>query len=367
MPVSNGHHFSGSYAPDDVNFLLKPARIPFVGVAEKERLIQSGAHYSTMLSHEKLPASRYLDLFWKALANNEERFSRDIAVLAVSLAARFSSEIVVVSLARAGTPVGVLLHRALKYIGRDSHHYSVSIIRDRGIDEVALDYILAQGHKPENIVFVDGWTGKGAIATELASTIADFNESRQTNIDESMVVIADLAGVAGLAATSDDYLIPSSILNGIVSGLVSRTVLNDEFVKAGEFHACYYYEEYADNDLSTYFVDRLFPLVTTYLSQVTAVQWSTERKAALKAKSDAFVVRSMEHYKVGDRNRVKPGVGESTRALLRRLPDCLILKQAGTADVAHLESLAQQNNVPILIDEELPYSAAVIIATLGND
>lgn len=367
MLIPDGHHFSGSYDPEDVHFLLKPAKIPFVDVAEKERRIQSGAHYSSMLSHEKLPSRPYLDLFWQALVNNEERFARDIAVLAVSLAARFKSEIVLVSLARAGTPVGVLLQRALQYMGRNSHHYSVSIIRDRGIDQVALDYILGQGHKPENIVFVDGWTGKGAIATELASTIAAFNAKRQTNIDASMVVIADLAGVAGLAATADDYLIPSSILNGIVSGLVSRTVLNDEFVQAGDFHACYYYEEYADNDLSTYFVDRLFPLVTTYLSQVEAVQWNAERKQALKAKSDAFVMRSMTHYQVSDRNRVKPGVGESTRALLRRLPECLIVKQADTADVAHLISLAQQNQVPIVIDAHLPYSAAVIIANLGDD
>lgn len=255
------HHFSGSYAADDVNFLLKPAAINFVDVHQKEVLIQSGAHYSTMLSHEKLPSQRYLDLFWAALANNEARFSRDIATLTVSLAERFDDEIVLVSLARAGTPVGVLLHRALKRLGRDSHHYSVSIIRDKGIDFQALDFILASGHKDRNIVFVDGWTGKGAIATELAKTIADYNASRRTAIDGRMVVIADLAGVAGMAATSDDYLIPSSILNGIVSGLVSRTVLNDELVQPGDFHACYYYEEYLNADLSRYFVDRISPQV----------------------------------------------------------------------------------------------------------
>jgi hypothetical protein len=75
----------------------------------------------------------------------------------------------------------------------------------------------------------------------------------------------------------------------------------------------------------------------------------------------------MTVYEVADRNRVKPGVGESTRALLRRVPDCLILRERGTADVAHLETLAQQNEVKVIVDSQLPYAAAVIIATLGDD
>lgn len=365
--LSAKHHFSGSYAPDDVNFLLKPAPVRFVTVLEKEALIQSGAHYSTMLSHEKIPSARYLELFSLALSNNEQRFARDIAVLATTLAQKYSDEVVLVSLARAGTPVGVLLHRALKSLGRDSYHYSVSIIRGRGIDQVALDYILAQGHQAENVVFVDGWTGKGAIATELVKTIGEYNDSRGTNIDDSLVVLADLAGVAGLAATSDDYLIPSAILNGIVSGLVSRTVLNDEFVKEGDFHACYYYQEYAEQDLSVYFVDRIFLLVCKYLSEVEAVVWNPDICRCLKEASSAFVARCMSQYQVSDRNRIKPGVGESTRALLRRVPDRLILRQSGSPDVVHLEALAEQNQVAVQIDVSLPYSAAVVIANLGDE
>lgn len=371
--AKQNHHFSGSYAASDVNFLLKQVDIPFVGVAEKEKLIQSGAHYSSMLSHEKLPSERYMQLFWEALTNNEVRLSQDIATLAVALAERMAEQIVLVSLARAGTPVGVLLHRALKSMGCDSHHYSVSIIRDKGIDQVALDYILAQGHKAEDIVFIDGWTGKGAIATELAKTISEYNQSRNVQIDAAMVVVADLAGVAGLAATSDDYLIPSAILNGIVSGLVSRTVLNDKVVAEGDFHACYFYEEYKEQDLSRYFVDRLSPIVeknlvwAIKLSNIQPFAWNEATRQALKTKSDVFVERSMTVYGVEDRNRVKPGVGESTRALLRRVPDCLILRERGTADVAHLETLAQQNNVEVIVDSQLPYAAAVIIATLGDD
>ena len=63
--------FSGSYDPDDVIFLLKPAIIAPTPVAEKEALIQSGArHYSEMLSPEAAPGEAYLALYDAALERN---------------------------------------------------------------------------------------------------------------------------------------------------------------------------------------------------------------------------------------------------------------------------------------------------------
>jgi len=75
--------FHGSYAPEDVTFLLKPAEVALTDVATKEALIQSGArHYSEMLSEERLPDARYLALYEAALARNAGRLKADIAALA---------------------------------------------------------------------------------------------------------------------------------------------------------------------------------------------------------------------------------------------------------------------------------------------
>jgi hypothetical protein len=277
-------------------------------------------------------------------------------------------EVVLVSLARAGTPVGVLLHRGLKSLGRASAHYSISIIRDRGVDAVALDYILER-HQDTDLVFIDGWTGKGAISSELKATVAQYNESRGTAISSELVVVSDLAGVAGMAATADDYLIPSAILNAIVSGLVSRTVLNDDYVGPGDFHACMFYEDQRGEDLSRYFVDLLSPIVESFLygdERAPLCTWGDEQKSSLKSCSDAFIAEAMERYDVTDRNRVKPGIGESTRALLRRMPDRLIVREPGAIDVEHLIELATVGGVPIEIDPRLPYRAAVVIKTLGE-
>ena len=137
-------NFSGSYHGADVTFLLKPLPLAdFVDdVAEKERLIQSGQRlYSEMLSPERPPSARYVAVFDEACRANGERMARDCLRLAQLVAQRRSGPVTVVSLARGGTPVGVLLKRLLERVhDRVATHYSVSIVRDRGIGVLLIDH-----------------------------------------------------------------------------------------------------------------------------------------------------------------------------------------------------------------------------------
>lgn len=356
--------FSGSYEPGDVTFLLKVVDIATTDVAEKERLIQAGTHYSEMLSDEKSPTADYLRLFHRALELNAPTMAQHIADLAVTMAARPGREVVVVSLARAGTPVGVLIKRALHVLGRKSKHYCVSIIRDRGIDWQALDYICAN-HADTDIVFVDGWTGKGVITAELYHSVTAYNNSRGKRIDPSLWVLADLAGSATVAATADDYLIPNAVLNATVSGLVSRTVLSSLYVQPGDFHACAFYGEKRDEDLSRFYVDELTPPVFTALAFAKQTHWTAGKRRSLSQVSGAFVAAMMARYDA-ERNHVKPGIGESTRALLRRVPDRLLVADPTAADVQHLLRLSDEKGVHIERIPDMPYRAAVIIKSVGE-
>ena len=363
--------FSGSYRSGEVDFLL--TRLPaqdFTSVLEKERLIQSGQrHYSQMLSPESLPSARYMALFDAACRANNARMAQDCLQLAALIAARGCSEtgtqddeITLVSLARAGTPVGVVVARLLRDVfGRRAVHYSVSIVRDRGLDCAALRHILAQGHRPGSIVFVDGWTGKGVIARELAMSVSAFNAAQGTSIDNGLYVLSDLAGAAACAASGDDYLIPSSILNATVSGLVSRTVL-DERIGPHDFHGCVYYGdgEFAQHDQSQRFADALVALAATQAASGLPAAVSLDARQA-GAQSRAYLARAMARYDIADVNLVKPGIGEATRVLLRRVPRLLVLRQAGNPDVAHLQVLAEEKQVPVEIDPALPYHAVSLI------
>ncbi|WP_426115730.1 cysteine protease StiP family protein [Massilia sp. PWRC2] len=355
--------FSGSYREGEVEFLLTPLPLQdFVDVADKEYLIQSGQrHYSEMLSPEVLPSQRYLDVFRQACAANNDRMARDCLTLAALIAARRDGAITVVSLARAGTPVGVVLTRLLNgVLERQAHHYSVSIIRDRGIDSNALAYILAQGHAAASLVFVDGWTGKGVIAAELRSTIATFNASHGTAIDGGLYVLSDLAGTAACAASCDDYLIPSSILNATVSGLVSRSILNAS-IGPGQFHGCVVYQQFAAHDQSQAFADAIVAAAEAQLSAGEGMQAAPSDQARAAAVSRAYMQAALRQHGIDDVNLVKPGIGEATRVLLRRTPRLLIVRDGGARDVAHLLLLAQEKQVPMLVDGALPYHAVSLI------
>jgi hypothetical protein len=357
--------FSGSYDPGDVTFLLKPTRIAPTPVVEKERLIQSGRrHYSEMIGHEHVPSPRYLTLFHQAVERELGRLAGDVLTLAGLIAARRAAGVTVVSLARAGTPIGVLIGRLLRGQGVDARHYSVSIIRDRGIDQRALAHVVAR-HPVDSIAFVDGWTAKGVIAAELEQAVSGFNRRYGVALDPGLFVVADLCGAASAAATDEDYLMPSCLLGAIVSGLVSRSVLNAEVVGQDDFHACVYYEQLESSDRSRWFVDTVWAeMMRQQPAAATARGVSADRRAALRRESEAFQRAFGARFDLDSLHHLKPGVGEATRVLLRRVPAALLLREPAATETAHLRLLAREKDVPVIIEPSLPYRAAAVIGKM---
>src|SRR6185437_16427031 len=96
-------------------------------------------------------------------------------------------------------------------------------------------------HRPRDVVFVDGWTGKGAIARELLSAVPQCNAVLGSDFAAELAVLADTGHCASTFGTRADFLIPSACLNSTVSGLVSRTVLNRDLMVEGDYHGAKYY------------------------------------------------------------------------------------------------------------------------------
>jgi hypothetical protein len=357
--------FSGSYHPEDTVFLLKPIPLDMVDVATKERLIQSGQrHYSELLAPESAPNPHYLQLFEALTARYARRLAAEIVALAHHLATTRSQPLTVVSLARAGTPIGALLARALRGLGRtEVRHYSISIIRDRGIDENALKFILRREERaPAGLAFADGWTAKGVIAEELRRALARWNARESESLDETLYVVSDIGGVADVAATADDYAIPSGILNATVSGLTSRSILNAA-IGPEDFHGCVFYAEFAPHDRSTWFLDQVAGHFATVVP--APVRRDAGERRERRDAMTAFLARIHARYRITDRNFVKPGVAEATRVLLRRLPDRLLLRDPAHPDVAHLRLLAEQKRVPVETDSAMPIQATALIKDLS--
>jgi hypothetical protein len=345
----------GSYRAAEVGWLLTDLS----GVAleapveEREEAVQSGgAHYAESLPHEYQPDPAYLQLYREALDASAARVARAVGTVTELVLRERGHDVVLVSLARAGTPVGILMRRwaALRH-GLDLPHYAVSIVRGRGVDPVALRY-LAEHHDPARVVFVDGWTGKGAITRELAAALASYGSS----FDPDLAVLADPGRCVRTFGTRQDWLIPSACLNSTVSGLVSRTVLNPAVLAPDQYHGAKFYAELAGADVSNGFLDA----VTAEFGGVRDVPEPPDRTpdhAGLAA-----ALRLVEDYDLGDPNLVKPGVGETTRVLLRRVPwRVLVSPQAPPADLAHVRLLAERRGVPVEEVAGLPYSCVGLI------
>lgn len=344
-----------TYLGSDVTLLLKD----ITGLEEplpaevREARIQAGESYGNMLPLEYEPTKAYMDAFDAAMSGSCRAVAAAVRVLAWKLAKAKGLDFAIVSLARAGTPVGILLKRAMKFdFGVDVKHYSVSIIRGIGIDKNAMRYILDR-HVPDRIVFVDGWTGKGTIAGQLSEAMAEF-----PGVDPGLAVLSDPAGVASWYGTRADILIPSACLNATVSGLLSRTFYRPDLIGPDDFHGAAFYSNLGRRDVTYGFIDRV-----AVLMRHAAPCWLPEDGPGT-GRAEAEEIR--EKFGVRDINLVKPGIGEATRVLLRRVPWKLLVSDPDDPDLRHLLALAGERGVPV---ERYPfrnYRACGLIRSLAD-
>ncbi len=356
----------GSYAPDEVGWLLTDLSGAALEapVEEREEAVQSGgAHYAESLPVEHRPGPAYRALYEEALRRSARRTALGVGVVAELLRAERGEQVVLASLARAGTPVGVLLRRwAAQRLHLDWPHFAVSIVRGRGVDVAALRW-LAEHHDPARVVFVDGWTGKGAIVRELSAALA---AAPVPGFSDDLAVLADPGACVRTFGGRGDWLVPSACLNSTVSGLVSRTVLNDRLLAPWQFHGAKHYRDLAADDVSGAFLDA----VTARFGEVAAEVPAAADAVRAGDRTATFTGwRAVEElsaaYGIGDVNLVKPGVGETTRVLLRRVPWRVLVRPDAElehpGDLAHVRLLADERGVPVEEVPGLAYSAVGLV------
>lgn len=358
--------FSGSYRSDDVTFLLQVVDQPLTDHGRKELLIQTGRfHYSELLGPEHEPSGNYLDEFRHAVNRNLHQVATDSLALASRLANAIQGRIAVVSLARAGTAVGIVATRLLRdYFGRDAVHFSVSIIAGRGLDQAAIDYVLSEpGISPSSVAFVDGWTGKGVISSALRTSIRKYNDEQSVDIDPTLHVLLDICGVSTSASSTDDYLIPHSLLGATISGLISRTFLNELTTASGRYHGCRYYADLAHADTSLEYVDAVTEIAMK--KQISTTEGAPQEARNHPRLARQELTRLQEQHVGASESTIKPGLCEAVRVLLRRLPRRLIVREIDDPDVRPLIILAEEKKVPIEVDAALRWRAVSLIADVA--
>lgn len=305
-----GNLVKSSYKVGDCIYLLGQLNDiddVIVSKSVKESLIAyNKGNYGTILTKED-NVNIGVDEF-KALMDSEfgDSYAKYVYRVYRQILNDLGDDVVLVSLMRGGTPLGVLLKRLL---GENSIHYSISIIKDEhiGLDRVAMDHILYK-HPDKKIVFVDSWVGQGSVLKTLIECMREYYKG----VDYRIATLVDLDGtLSNYKATTEDVFILSSLLNSTISGLVSRSVC----LGVDKLHEAYYYKEFEDIDLTNYFIDEMY-------------------KKVIKG-----------NYKV------KVGINESMRGILRR--GVKELRVVECDEIKHLIDLANKLGVKVVIDNSL--------------
>ena len=345
-----------SYKPSDVTLLLKDISglVTPLPTEEREHLIQKGIHYCEMLPLEYKPSEKYFEAYGIALNTYAKQTAQAVCQVSERIYKEKGTNVVIVSLARAGIPIGILIKH---YLEEKYHisvpHYAISIIRGRGLDQNAINFILSK-HAPSSIQFVDGWIGKGAIQNQLAEALISYPK-----ISSQLAVLSDPANITDLCGTHEDILIPSSCLNCTVSGLVSRTFLRNDIIGKTDFHGAAYYKELKKEDVSYDFINAIqkhFDFSTTALPSFKGQKGTVE------------VAEIASYFSIKDHNFIKPGIGEATRVLLRRVPWKLLIREHSESDplLSHLIQLAREKQVPITYYPLKNYKACGIIKQFAD-
>lgn len=358
-----------SYSEKDVTVLLTDltGKMEAIDTEEREILIQSGKHYSEMLPVEYKPTEQYLKIYNQILELNKGKLAEAIICLGNKIVDRFKrdDELTIVSLARAGTPIGILLKRYIESnYGLIINHYSISIIRGKGIDKNALSRVNLETPLTSRIIFVDGWVGKGAIQNELYKSFRDdvilSTERLNGRYDPTLYTVSDpqYVNCDRYCGTREDFMMPNACLNATVNGLFSRTIRN-ELIEQDDYDGAVYYEDLINEDLSNKFIDT----ITEEINEIIMSRTLNEVGDILE--------ELMIKYNISDVNKIKPGIGETIRVLLRRIPYKVLIqfRYMHSEELEPVIELCREKNVEIdwIEDESLGnYKCVGLIKELSD-
>ena len=226
------------------------------------------------------------------------------------------------SLARAGTPVGVLMRRWARYAhGLDLPHYTLSIVRGRGIDRVALRHLAAGTTRPTSRSSTAGPArARSPASSRPRSTAAERDDGLR--FDPTLAVLADPGGC--VPAVRHPRRLPHPVglpqLDRVRPGVAHRAerrvhragrLPRREVLPRAQRVRCLDALHRRDH--------RALPGGGRPGRGRLAARWPpSDRSPDWRGwrTTDEVAAR----YGITDVNLVKPGVGETTRVLLRRVP-----------------------------------------------
>ncbi len=146
---------------------------------------------------------------------------------------------------------------------------------------------------------------------------------------------------------------------------MSRSIRNSDFVGPDDFDACVEYPELRSIDRSRAVLDQIEGRMCEVSGTILEEGEDREfRDKEIQEHRQIVLKELMERLEIHNENYIKPGIGEATRVLLRRVPWRLIVRNSSGRDIQHLLELAESRGVPVEESADLPWQAVSIIRSL---
>ncbi|HAE52288.1 MAG TPA: hypothetical protein DCG30_03435, partial [Ruminococcus sp.] len=143
-----------------------------------------------------------------------------------------------------------------------------------------------------------------------------------------------------------------------VSGLISRTFYRSDIISGNDFHGAMYYGEFEEHDKTNLFIEKI---VENFGKDYSFNEIPVTESPIEEVKNIA------EKYNISDINFVKPGIGETTRVLLRRIPWKILVHSFDDYEyLGHIYQLAKEKNIELEIYPFKAYKACGLIKRLAD-
>jgi len=122
--------------------------------------------------------------------------------------------------------------------------------------------------------------------------------------------------------------------------------------------------------VSNLFVDTVaawFPLIAPRAREEAAAIAGLSPEEGITWQGMKDIERIRQDFGIDDVNLIKPGVGETTRVLLRRIPWKILVDRIDNPNLEHILLLAQDRRVPVEVYPGLAYSCCGIIKPLKGE
>ncbi len=115
------------------------------------------------------------------------------------------------------------------------------------------------------------------------------------------------------------------------------------------------------------FVDTICAEFPTIQYEINQALENNSREEAADFRGWTSVDKIREEMRINSLNFIKPGVGETTRVLLRRVPWKILVKSLEDPNLTHIYLLAKEKGVPVELYPTMIYSSCGIIKKVENE